>query len=204
MKNDTANFIIKEIKNLNIPYFQDIEENISDNIDNERYISEYILQYKTNIINEYKNELPTLINLIENNMVEFTRSYYKGRQEKRVYRGIVIESIGELTIEQIENKIFNYFRTNKDDYFSVTEDLCIANEFADIGRTEYINSGKDFNCEKNNFKKYGIVFELGINKGFIIQDRDIGESEILTKLDFVTRIDIKYIYEIKYIKSTLN
>lgn len=207
MDNKISLQILKEAKQLEelrhaATYIVDLEEILAeDDINNEKFAMEYIWQQGSHNINRYKEFLPTIVKLLEDNMTElYPPSSKVGR---KVYRGILIDSDKELTTDVIREIVYNRFKNNKDDYFSVTYDLDIANAFAGIGQKDYIKGKNDYDSDKTDItKRYGVVVVMGITKGYFVKERDLDEREIITKLDYVTRMDIKYIYDIKFIKST--
>lgn len=180
----------------------DIEEYCQGYLDNPKYIAEYIWQQGSHILNKNKEKLSKMVDILESNMID-TRSKYNNKG-KKVYRGLLINSNKELSNQEITEKVFNWFKSKKDDYFSVTEDLCTANDFASIGSENYIRK-EDWNSDNNpNDKNYGVVLVMGMEKGYYVSQRDLNESEFITKYDYLNKIHIKGIYEIKYIRSTLH
>lgn len=180
---------------------EDIEEYCSGYLDNPRYIAEYIWQQGSHILNNNKEKLSKVIDIFESNMLD-TRCRHNNKG-KKVYRGLVIKSSKELTNRDITEKVFNWFKNRQNDYFSVSEDLCTANDFAKIGSENYTAKSNWDNDQDPNIKKYGIVLVMGMEKGYYVNQRDLNESEYITKYDYVNKIHIKGIYEIKYIRSTL-
>lgn len=199
--NEDVKELLDKIREETFISVEDIEEYCSGYLDNPRYIAEYIWQQGSHILNNNKEKLSKVIDIFESNMLDTRcRHINKG---KKVYRGLVIESSKELTNRDITEKVFNWFKNRQNDYFSVSENLYTSNDYAKIGSENYTSKSNWDSDRDLNIKKYGIVLVMNMEKGYYVNQRDLNESEYITKYDYVNKILIKGIYEIKYIRSTL-
>lgn len=199
--NEDVKELLDKIREETFISVEDIEEYCSGYLDNPRYIAEYIWQQGSHILNNNKEKLSKVIDIFESNMLD-TRCRHTNKG-KKVYRGLVIESSKELTNRDITEKVFNWFKNRQNDYFSVSENLYTSNDYAKIGSENYTSKSNWDSDRDLNIKKYGIVLVMNMEKGYYVNQRDLNESEYITKYDYVNKILIKGIYEIKYIRSTL-